>query len=183
MSMRQLLRLVVAGSLISCARPPRSVAPARPACPELRIATTDWVPVADSAGVSFRLPPGFREAARIGEARQWELDGDLSPYVIAGFLASSSPPAALGRFVSPGMLEMTQCIDVVGGREVLVQAWRTQGGTFRNGRRLDRYDVFAVVPVRPDLRFYLSSGGHERHTQDLALAVVRTIVVAASPSR
>ncbi len=180
--MRQFLCLVIVGSLISCARPPRSVAPARPACPELRIATTGWVPVTESAGVSFRLPPGFREAAPVGPARHWELDGDFSQYVTAGFIASSSPPAALGRFVSPGMFEMTQCMDVVGGREMLVQSWRTHGGTFRNGQRLDRYDVFAVVPVRPDLRFYLASGGYERRTQDLALAAVRTIIVAASPS-
>jgi len=45
---------------------------------------------------------------------------------------------------------------------------------------LDRYDVFAVVPVRADLRVYLMSGSYERGTQDIALAAVRTIVVSAA---
>jgi hypothetical protein len=54
------------------------------------------------------------------------------------------------------------------------------GATFEYCR-LDRYDVFAVVPVRPDLRFYLASGGYERRVQEVALAAVPTIVVAASP--
>jgi hypothetical protein len=80
------------------------------------------------------------------------------------------------------MMEMTQCVDSIGGRQALVQAWRTRGGTFRDGQRMDRYDVFAVVPVSPVLRFYIASGSHRRETQQLALAAVRTIVVApASP--
>jgi hypothetical protein len=181
MGTRRLLYLGLFGPLLSCGRAPH-LTPARAACPPPRIATADWVTVTDSAGVSFRLPPGYREAARENGALHWELDGDFQQYLTAGFIASSSPPAALGRYVSPGMLEMTQCIDLVAGREVLVQAWRTPGGTFRNGQRLDRYDVFAVIPVRPALRFYLASGGFQRRTQELVLAVVRTILVAASPS-
>jgi len=131
--------------------------------------------------VSFRLPAAYQERAPHSGIREWDLGGDSQQYVLVGYIASSSPPATLGRVVSPGMLEMTQCVDSAGGREVLVQSWRTPAGTFRQGRRLDRYDVFAVVPVRPDLRFYLASGGYERRTQDIALAAVRTIVVAASP--
>jgi hypothetical protein len=181
MDARRLLYLGLLGPLLSCGRAPH-LTPARAACPSPRLVTTDWVTVADSAGVSFRVPPGYREAARENGALHWEFDGDFQQYLTAGFIASSSPPAALGRYVSPGMLEMTQCIDRIGGREVLVQAWRTPGGTFRNGRRLDRYDVFAVLAVRPDLRFYLASGGFQRRTQELVLAAVRTILVAASPS-
>jgi hypothetical protein len=176
MRARHFLYLGLVGSLASCARLPR-VVPSRAACPTPSVGTSKWVPLTDSAGVSFRLPADYREVAPSGGARHWELGGDFQQYVTAGFIASSSPPSTLGRAVSPGMLEMTECIDSVGGREVLVQAWRTRGGTFRNGRRLDRYDVFAVVPVRPDLRFYFSSGGFEPRTQKLALAAVRTIVV------
>jgi hypothetical protein len=127
--------------------------------------------------VVFRLPPAFVERAREAGAREWDLDGDFQQYILAGFIESSSPVVSLGRAPAAGMLEMTQCVDSIGGREVLVQAWRTRGGTFRDGRRLDRYDVFAVVEVHPELRFYLASGSYRRQTQDLALAVVRTIAI------
>lgn len=180
MSARHIVCLGLLSSIGSCARLPR-VAPSRPACPPPNVSTGGWEPIVDSDGVSFRLPAAYREAAPADGARHWELGGDFSQYITAGFIASSSPPAGLGRVVSPGMLEMTQCIDSVGGREVLVQAWRTRGGTFRNGQRLDRYDVFAVVPVGPVMRFYLSSGGFERRSQEWALAAVRTIIVASSP--
>jgi hypothetical protein len=180
MNVRQVVCIGLLSTIGACARLPR-VAPSRPACPPPGVSTAAWVPIFDSDGVSFRLPAAYREAAPADGARHWELGGDFSQYITTGFIASSSPPADLGRVVSPGMREMTQCIDSVGGRELLVQAWRTPGGTFRNGRRLDRYDVFAVVPVSPVLRFYLASGGFERRSQEWALAAVRTIIVARSP--
>jgi hypothetical protein len=176
----QMVGLGVLGTALGCAGPQR-LEPARAACPPPRLATALWVTYADSAGVSFRLPAAYQERAPRDGVREWDLDGDNQQYVLAGYISSSNPPASLGRFVSPGMLEMSQCIDSTGGREVLVQSWRTPGGTFRRGRRLDRYDVFAVVPVRPDLRFYVASGGYERRAQDIALAAIRTVVVATSP--
>jgi hypothetical protein len=60
--------------------------------------------------------------------------------------------------------------------------YKTQQQLPENLPQLWRERAEQLRAVSPDLRFYLSSGGHERHTQDLALAVVRTIVVAASPS-
>ena len=153
------------------------VAPARAACPAPRLSARGWVAVEDS-GVTFRLPPAYVERPSRAAFREWAENGDFQQYIIVGYIASSNPAPTLGRAPGPGMLEMTQCVDSVAGREVLVQAWRSRGGTFRNGRRLDRYDVFAVVPIRPDLRLYVTSGGYERRTQDIALAVVRTIATA-----
>ena len=173
-------RVVGAGlglcAVAGCARPNRP-APSRAACPAPRIATHDWRAVRESAAVVFRLPPAFVERARQAGAREWALNGDWQQYILTGFIESSSPVVSLGRAPATGMLEMTQCVDSVAGREVLVQAWRTRGGMFRDGRRRDRYDVFAVVAVHPALRFYLASGSHRRATQDLALAAVRTIAI------
>jgi len=176
----RIVALCALAGLVACVRPGR-VEPARAACPAPPLSTAGWVSIADSAGVSFRLPAEYRERATQAGFREWVLGSDVHQYVIVGYIASSNPPATLGRVVSPGMLEMTQCVDSVGSREVLVQSWRTPGGTFRQGRRLDRYDVFAVVPVRPDLRVYLASGGYERRAQDVALAAARTIVIGGSP--
>jgi len=156
---------------------------ARPACPAPALRTDRWVTIQDSSGVAFRLPPGYQEHPTGTGMREWFLDGDNQRYIALGFIASSNPPASLGRLVSPGMEEMTQCIDSLGSREVLVQSYRTRGGTFRNGQRLDRYDVFAVVPLRADLRLYLMSGSYQRATQDVALAAVRTITINPTTSR
>lgn len=168
--------VALTASLLGCAGR-RHVDQARTACPAPPLRTGGWVSISDSLGIAFRLPPNYHERPTGTASREWVLDGDDQQYIILGYIASSSPPASLGRAVSPGMLEMTQCIDSVGTRELLVQAWRTRGGTFRNGQRLDRYDVFAVVPVRADLRLYLMSGSYKRGTQDIALAAVRTIAV------
>jgi hypothetical protein len=46
---------------------------------------------------------------------------------------------------------------------------------------MDRYDVFAVVPVSPERRFYLTSGSHRPQTQQTVLEVVRTIALPARP--
>ena len=132
--------------------------------------------------MTFRLPAAFVEQPPDGGARRWYLRGVFVEYIMAGFIPSSSPVQALGRAPAVGMMEMTQCVDSIGGREVLVQAWRTRGGTFLNGRRMDRYDIFAVFPVHPELRFYIASGSHRRETQQVALAVVRTIVVTTGSS-
>lgn len=170
--------LVTVIGLGGCARLGR-LAPSHAACPLPGRETGEWRAVTESLGVNFRVPATFVEHPRDSGARRWYLHGGFVEYLMAGFIPSSSPVQALGRAPAVGMMEMTQCVDSIAGREVLVQAWRTRGGTFLNGRRLDRYDVFAVVPVHPELRFYIASGSHRRDTQRLALAVVRTIVIAA----
>ncbi len=171
------LAIVIAAS---CVRP-AGIAPALAACPAPRQQTDGWQAVSERAGVSFRIPPAFVERPSDEGAHRFHLRGDFSEYLLAGFIASSSPAETMGRAPGPGMMEMTQCVDSIGGRQVLVQAWRTRGGTFRDGQRMDRYDVFAVVPVSPVLRFYIASGSHRRETQQLALAAVRTIAVAPAP--
>ena len=161
---------------VSCLSPSRPT-PSRPACPAPRVNVRDWSVLQDESGVRFRLPRDFIERPHEAGGREWALRGDFQQYVMTGLIRSSTPVEALGRAPGPGMMEMMQCIDSVDGQAVLVQAWRTRDGTFRNGRRLDRYDVFAVVALAPSLRFYLASGGYERSTQDFALAAVRTLSV------
>jgi len=171
--------LLVAFAMViaaGCVRP-AGIAPALAACPGPGQQTDGWRVVSESAGVTFRIPPDFVERPSDEGAHRFHLRGDFSEYLLAGFIASSSPAETMGRAPGPGMMEMTQCADSIGGRQALVQAWRTRGGTFRDGQRMDRYDVFAVVPVSPELRFYIASGSHRRETQQLALAAVRTIVV------
>jgi len=56
-----------------------------------------------------------------------------------------------------------------------VQAWRTPGGIFRDGRRWDRYDVFALLPIEPGRTVWVTSGGSDRRFQETALAIVRTV--------
>jgi len=150
-----------------------------PACPAPHVRTDRWATVRDSFGVTLRLPPAFTAYDTRTAMREWVTTG--GSYIGIGTIASSNPPASLGRFVSPGMVEMTQCIDSIASREALVQTWRTVGGVFHSGRRSDRYDVFAVIPVRADLRVYFMSGSTDRKTQEAALAVLRSITIGDVP--
>ena len=158
----------------ACVHPARLV-PARAACPAPRVDTGSWRAVSQGP-VTYRVPDVFARSDTDAVTYHWH-GGDTQQYITTGFIESSSPVVALGRTPYPGAHEMTQCVDSVAGREVLVQAWRTSGGVYRNFKRLDRYDVFAVVPLTATRRFYLASGSYLPETQTIALALVRTIVV------
>jgi hypothetical protein len=152
---------------------------AAPACPAPALDPADWTPVRDSARVTYRVPAAFvSEPAGELSYRRWTARADLSGYLWTGFIRSPEHWITLRRAPSPGMHEMSECMDSVAGREVLVQAWRAEGGIFEQGRRRDRYDVFALVPLEPGLTLYLTGGAADRRTQEVLLAVVRTVAVS-----
>lgn len=178
---RFVIEVALLAALVSGCYGPRSApAPvgAVPACPGPALDVESWDVVSDSAGVTYRLPDGFVEQVdpRLPH-RQWSYEGRSSGYVWIGFNSGGEHWITLRRAPSPGMHEMTECIDSVPGRQVLVQAWRTEGGIFRGGRRSDRYDVLALVPIAPDLTVVLTGGGSDRGFQTLLLAMVRTVRV------
>jgi len=179
---RTVARLVLGAALVTvtlaCHGPRTAPVPlgAAPACPAPAVATDDWIPVTDSMGVSYRLPPGFvpRPHPELPHDR-WSYDDGTSGYVWVGVNRSLEHWITLRRAPSPGMYEMSECIDSLAGREILVQAWRTPGGIFRDGRRWDRYDVFALLPIEPGRTVWVTSGGSDRRFQETALAIVRTV--------
>jgi len=92
-----------------------------------------------------------------------------------GFIRGELGLQAYRRAYQPTlMLEYSECSDTVGAYKISVQAWRTPNGTFRNARRLDRYDVFAISEVQPGIYVYLTGGTYSRPTQDLILGAVRS---------
>lgn len=151
---------------------------AMPACPAPKIDTRGWQIVNDSTGVRYRLPPEFEERpGRIPLSRRWDLDGDFQQSVDIGIIESPDYWVSLRRPPAPGRHEMSECIDSIPGRQLLVQSWRAEGGVFRRGRRMDEYEVFALVPMTAGRTVFLTGGGFERETQALLLAIVRTIRV------
>jgi hypothetical protein len=149
-----------------------------PACPGPALDVAGWAAIADSAGVTYRLPGGFIERPDSTlPYRRWTASDGSSGDLAVGFIHSREHWITLRRAPSPGMHEMSECVDSVAGRQLLVQAWRTEGGIFRDRRRFDRYDVFALVPITPGLTVYLTGGGSDRRFQALLLAMARTLRV------
>ena len=72
------------------------------------------------------------------------------------------------------MLEYSECSESVGDDRISIQAWRTPNGVFRNRRRLDRYDVFAIWEIRAGVYAYVTGGTYSRRTQDLTLGAIRS---------
>jgi hypothetical protein len=72
------------------------------------------------------------------------------------------------------MLEYSECSDAVGDDKISIQAWRTPNGVFRNTRRFDRYDVFAIWEIRPSVYAYITGGTYFRPAQDLMLGAIRS---------
>lgn len=167
-------------SAVACHRAPGTAPPPEPAataCPAPVLDTRGWRSVADSAAVSYRLPPTLVERPdTTSPNRHW--DGpEYGHIVTVGFIRVLEHWITFRRAPSPGMHEMSECIDSIPGRQILVQTWRTAGGVFRRGRRFDKYEMLALVPIEPGLTLYLTGGGSERDTQVLLLAVARTVRV------
>lgn len=181
------IRRAVAGAcvvlaLTGCRRvgvPAPATPPSLAACPAPDVRPSDgWRIVRDSAEVTYRLPAGFVE--RQGPDlpyREWRSEGDLPGSVRIGFSPSREHFTTLRRVPSPGMREMSECVETVQGREVLVQAWRTEGGSFRGGRRYDLYEIFALVSVEPTRTLFVTGGGADRRFQGVLLTIARTVEV------
>lgn len=164
--------------LSGCQRPPETPprpVPAVTACPAPVLDTRDWRHVVDSANVSFRLPATLVERADTASPHRRWVNADGRQVVTVGFLRVLEHWITLRRAPSPGMHEMSECMDSIPGRQLLVQTWRTAGGVFRHGRRFDNYEMLALVPIEPGLTVFLTGGGAARETQVLLLAIARTV--------
>lgn len=71
------------------------------------------------------------------------------------------------------MAEYSECTDAVGAYRVSIQSWRTPNGVFRDFRRFDRYDVFAIWEVRPGVYAYITAGAQSRQAQEIFLGAIR----------
>ncbi len=166
--------------LAGCHGPRTAPAPvaAVPACPAPTLDMRTWTLVSDSAGLTYRLPPTFveRPDARL-TYRRWTEGGASSGSVSIGFNHSLEHWITFRRAPSPGMHEMTECIDSIPGREILVQAWRTAGGRFEHGRRSDLYEMLTLVPIEPGLTVWVAGGGADPQFQRILLAISRTVRV------
>lgn len=167
----------IAGCRATPAAPPPvpTPAPAAKACPAPILSELAWVFVEDSSGFTFALPPNFQERTSGGAFRHFELANDFQQSMSIGFIRGELGLQGYRRAYQPTlMLEYSECSDTVGAYTISIQAWRTPNGTFRNARRLDRYDVFAISEVRPGMYVYLTGGTYSRPTQDLLLGAVRS---------
>jgi hypothetical protein len=160
-----------------CQRPQTAPRPALAvaACPGPVLDTRDWRLVMDSADLSYRLPPALVERADTASPHRRWFSADSRQIVTVGFIHELEHWITLRRAPSPGMHEMSECIDSIPGRQLLVQAWRTAGGVFRDRRRFDNYEMLALVPIEPGLTVFLTGGGSARETQVLLLAIARTV--------
>ncbi len=154
--------------------PPRAVS----ACPAPDVDTDGWRALSDSAGVSYRLPPGFTQRPP-GDLyyREFTWSGDFSGHASIGFSPSREHYATLLRVPAPPMREMTECQEAVNGRDVFFQSWRTVGGIFRGGRRYDNFEMLALVPVRPALTLFVTGGSGDPRFQAVLLTIARTVEV------
>lgn len=147
-------------------------------CPAPGIDVHRWQVVQDSAGVSYRLPPSFAERPPGDHLfREFTWAGALGGRAMIGFSPSREYYTSLLRVPSPNMHEMTVCLESVNGRDVLFQSWRTEGGSFRQGRRYDQFEMLALVPVRPMLTLFVTGGSEDPGFQEVLLTIARTVEV------
>lgn len=178
-----LASLFVALALGACQRvgvvppaPPASLA----ACHTPSLDIGDWRLERDSLGVTYRVPDVAR-ARPPGDLpyREFRVPGEPSGRIAVGFAPSREYYTTLRRVPSPGMHEMSECVADVNGRQILLQAWRTEGGIFRNRRRFDLFEMLALIPVEPTRTLFVTGGGDAPAFQAVLLAVARSVDVEA----
>lgn len=177
--------MAIALSLGGCQRvavPPPSPRASLAACTEPRTDTAGWSTQRDSIGgitVTYRIPDGFQEY-QPGSLpyRTFQTATEPSGRIIVGFSPSREHYMTLRRAPSPPMHEMSECVTDVNGRQVIFQAWRTEGGRFLNRQRYDLYETMALVPIAPTRTLYVTGGGSGPDFQVIALAVARTVDLA-----
>jgi hypothetical protein len=134
----------------------------------------EWVFVDDSAGFVLALPPGFQERASGGAFRHWEPAANFQSSMSFGIIQGNLGLSGYRRVYQPALMpEYSECSDSVNGYPLSIQAWRSPNGVFRNYRRFDRYDVFAIWEVRSGVYAYLTGGTDHQSTQVLMLAAIR----------
>ena len=176
----QRLFLVATVSLFACRAKPSltlapAPAPAARACPAPKLRGVKWVFAPDSAGYILALPPGFQERESGGPFRHWESATDFQPWMSFGIIRGEPGLSGYRRVYQPALMpDYSECSDTVSGYAMSIQAWRTPNGVFRNFRRFDRYDVFAIWEVRPGVYAYLTGGTDHQPTQVLMLAAIRS---------
>jgi len=182
--MRTFPALVVTALALVAAGCQRVGSPAPPplhsvsACPAPDVDTDAWEVLTDSAGVSYRLPPGFTQRPP-GNVyfREFTWADDPRGHASIGFSPSREHYATMLRVPSPPMREMTECQESVNGRDVFFQSWRMEGGSFRQGRRYDSFEVLALVPVQPMLTLFVTGGSEDPDFQAVLLMIARTVEV------
>lgn len=151
------------------------------ACVTPDLDTSGWRTERDSIGgitVTYRIPTDFLEHVHQDlPSREFQTDTEPSGRVIVGFSPSREHYMSLRRAPSPPMHEMSECVADVSGRQLIFQAWRTEGGIFRNGQRYDLYETMALIPVAPTRTLYVTGGGSAPDFQEILLAVARTVDV------
>lgn len=171
--------LAAAAGLAACQSKPSVIptavpAPAARACPAPKLRRVPWVFADDSAGFVLAMPPGFQEGASGGPFRHFESADGYRPWMSFGIIRGELGLAGYRRVLQPDlMLDYSECSDVVNGYLISIQAWRTPNGVFRNFRRQDRYDVFAIWEAGPSAYAYLTGGTDDQPTQVLMLAAIR----------
>lgn len=148
--------------------------PAARACPAPKLRSVPWVPVSDSSGIVLAMPPGFQERPSGGAFRSFASAEGYRPYMSFGIIRGDLGLAGYRRAYQPELMpDYSECTDIVNGFAVSIQAWRTPNGVYRNFRRSDRYDVFAIWETGPGAYAYLSGGTDDQPTQVLMLGAVR----------
>ena len=130
--------------------------------------------VDDSSGITFALPPGFDERPAGGSFRHWQAATGLAHSMSFGIIRGDLGLAGYRRVYQPELMpDYSECSELVGRSEVSIQSWRTPNGVFRDFRRFDRYDVFAIWEVRPGVYAYITGGAQSRPAQELQLGAIR----------
>ncbi|NIM49142.1 MAG: hypothetical protein GTO22_07755 [Gemmatimonadales bacterium] len=128
--------------------------------------------------VSFRLPPGFRKKEfEIRLARRppdiWQ--GGLLER-ISMFLSDDAP--SLERAKAPResyYLEYTECRETIGGKPVVIQAYRMTGAPSSEGGQSSQYKIYATAQLAPRSYLHISGTAGSPERQRQLLAMVRTM--------
>jgi hypothetical protein len=160
--------------------PPESTLPPAPACPSPVIETKSWqIVTLRDCGIHLKLPKKYKEhkwdvevnnavghSYRAGRFDSIDIDVERPP---------NANPAQNKTIRQKDYEGFTECNEMIGGREAVIQSFRGGGIIISAGRHFRTYYAEGLWQLRPGQLVRIRGDVASRESQEEVLAVLRTV--------
>ena len=160
--------------------PPESTLPSASACPSPAIETKAWqIVTLGDCGIRLKLPKKYKEhkwevivnnavghSYRAGSSDRIDIDVERPP---------NANPAQNKTIRQKDYEGFTECSEMIGGREAILQSFRGGGIIISADRQFRMYHAEGLWQLRSDQLLRISGDVVSRESQEEVLAVLRTV--------
>ena len=139
--------------------------------------------------VTFQVPPGWSEKSwdvQIGDVESWHTfrtEADVFQNLTITEQRDSTPGRLPGIVRQSEYTDYVECVDSVGGRRALLQAWRGGGTIFRGSQQSPSFGAHLTLEVDQGRYATVSGSSADLAGQDEIVAILKTFRARPSPGK